>query len=96
MELQKQRESELCSVSSVGVIRTAIMIDFVPVPTCTPLPFLHLLLAATQSALWLLIHMHYAGRARTLFVPFPAKTAHCSIQNGIYCIDPVAFNQMQD
>lgn len=34
-----EKESELCSVCSVGVIRTAIMIDFVPVPTRTPLPF---------------------------------------------------------
>lgn len=38
-EMERERASELCSVCSVGVIFTAIMIDFVPVPTRTTLPF---------------------------------------------------------
>lgn len=48
-EIQSDRESELCSVCSAGVIRTAIMIDFVPVPSPTPLLFFPLTISSSQA-----------------------------------------------
>lgn len=70
-----EKESELCSVCSVGVIRTAIMIDFVPVPTRTPLPFFfffsRLPLPGSQAAQG----GRYTRRTHTLSVSFPTRTA---------------------
>lgn len=65
-----ETESELCSVCSVGVIHTAIMIDFVQVPTCTLLPF-----SVSSSQAHRQIHKHYARRTHTLSVSFPTRTA---------------------
>ena len=56
----KERESELCSVCSVRVIHTAIMIDFVPLPTRTPLPF-SIFFSQAQSQLWVRVHMLYVA-----------------------------------
>lgn len=60
--------------SELGVIRTAIMIDFVPVPTRTPPPFT---ISSSQAhrQLWVQIHMRYARMAHTLSVSFPTRTA---------------------
>ena len=72
---RRERESELCSVCSAGVIRTAIMIDFVPVPTRTPLPF-SISSSQAHRQLWVQMHMHNARRTCT---PPPNRDSPCSL-----------------